>query len=270
MNSSPFTSLSLKLIGVILILSALLDYIVLAIPFNWQDPQWQIGFVSSIVDRGIVPMVGIACLLIGYWIDSSSGVAAPRSSTLDLRLPVFVLASILGLFFLLFVPIHLNNLNQAKNTALEQIDKGAGQGEEQIQSFLTQINAVSQNPQQLNQEILQRTQVLETGQLQGRQLAPQQIEALRQQRDQLQQLRDLAKSPKQLKERLETLKKQLQTRLLDQRRERENLAKTEALKQGLRVGLSSLMLAIGYTAIGWFGLRGIGGSSANRPKASTR
>ena len=70
---SPFTSLALKLIGVILILSSLLDYITLAIPFQPLNAEWQIGFTGQIVDRGIVPMVGIAFLLVGYWIDTSVG-----------------------------------------------------------------------------------------------------------------------------------------------------------------------------------------------------
>jgi hypothetical protein len=264
MNSSTFTTLSLKLIGTIFIISSLLDYITLAIPFNWQSPQWQIGFVTSIVDRGIVPLVGIALILIGYWIDSYSG---SPSSGAGLKLPVFALASLLGLLFLLLVPVHLNNLNQAKNAALTNITEGAGQGEQQIQAFLGQINTLSQNPQLLNQEIQQRNQVIESGQFQGRPINPQQLEALRQQRDQLQQLRDLSQNPQEFKKRLEQIKGQLQTQLLDRRRTAENQAKSEALKQGLRIGLNSLMLAIGYSAVGWLGFKGLGGTKPSRPRA---
>lgn len=266
MNSSTFTSLALKLIGVIFILSSLLDYIVLAIPLNWKEVTWQLGFVTSIVDRGIVPMVGIACIMLGYWIDSDTGSTPQKSSGLNLKLPTFILSSLLGLLFLLFVPLHLGNINKAQTTALAQIEQGAGQGETQIKDFLSQINTLSQNPQQLDQEIQGRSQVIETGQFQGRQLTPQQLDVLRQQRDQLKQLQDLARNPKQLKERLSTIKNELQTRLLSQRKEREGQARTEAIKQGLRVGLSSLMLAIGYSAIGWLGLKGLGGSRPARSK----
>lgn len=269
MNSSSFTSLCLKLVGVIFVLSFLVDLVTLAVPFNWQNPQWQLGFVTSVVDRGIVPMVGISLVLIGYWIDSASGATAAKPSGAGLKLPLFILASVLGLLFLLLVPVHLNNLNQAKTTALQRIEQGAGQGEEQIQAFLAQINNLSQNPQQLDREIQQRNQVIETGQFQGRQINAQQLEALRQQRDQLQQLRDLAKKPQEFKQRLDQIKNQLQTQLVDRRKSAEGQAKTEVLKQGLRIGLSSLMLAIGYSTIGWLGLKGIGGQS-NRPKTSVR
>ncbi|MBF2021470.1 MAG: hypothetical protein IGR93_15535 [Hydrococcus sp. C42_A2020_068] len=263
MNSSTFTSLSLKLIGTIFILSSLLDYVTLGIPFNWQSAQWQINFVTSIVDRGIVPMVGMALILVGYWIDSNSGSPAKGPG---LRLPVFILASVLGLLFLLLVPVHLNNLNQAKTAALEQIQQGAGQGEEQIKNRLAQINTLSQNPQLIDQELARLNQVIETGQVQGRQVNAQVLEQARQTRDQLQGLRDLAKNPQQFKQRLEELKNQWQTQLLDIRRNAENQAKSEALKQGLRVGLSSLMLAIGYSAIGWLGFRGLGSMKTSRSR----
>jgi hypothetical protein len=266
MNSSTFTSLSVKLIGAILILSSLLDYITLAIPFNWQDQNWQLGFVANLVDRGIVPMVGIAFILLGYWIDSNSG---SPSKGAGLRLPVFALAALLGLIFLMLVPVHLSNLNKAQATALEQIQAGAGQGEEQIQAYLAQLNAVSQNPQLLDQQIQQLSQIVETGRYQNRQLNAQEVEQARQIRAQRQALRDLTKNPQEFKKTVEDQKNQLQTRLANLQREAEDKAKSTALKQGLQVGLSSLMLAIGYSAIGWLGFKGMGsmgGSKSSRSK----
>lgn len=269
MNISAFTSLCLKLVGVIFILSSLLDYLTIVIPPNWQSTQWGIGVISGIVDRGIVPLVGMVLIVIGYWIDASAGTPT-KPSKLDLRMPTFVLAAILGLMFLLFVPLHLINLNELKATALEQIEQGAGQGEQQIQGFLQQINSLSQNPQLLDQAIQQRTGAIETGQVQGRQLAEQQLTALRQQRDQLQQLRDLAKKPSDFKKRIDQIKTQLETQLAERKRQAESRANTEAIKQGLRIGLSSLMLAIGYVTIGWFGLRGLGSAKPKRTGAPRR
>jgi hypothetical protein len=264
MNSSTFTSLSLKLIGVIFILSALLDYIILAVPLNWQNAQWQIGFVTSIVDRGIVPMVGMAFILLGYWIDSNSGISTAKTG---LKLPVFVLACVLGLLFLLLVPVHVSNLNKYQQNALTSIEESASQREAQIQSFLTQLDTLSKNPQLLDRQVEQRNQVIESGQFQGQAVTAQQLESLRSERDQLQQLRDLSKNPPEFKKRVDELKNRLQTQLADQKNNAENQAKSESLKQGLRVGLSSLMLAIGYSAIGWLGFRGIGGSKPSRSRA---
>ncbi len=163
MNNSTLTVLCVKLFGVVFILSSLLDYLTLLIPLNFKDPQWQLGLVTSLVDRGIVPMVGVAMIMVGYWIESVINANNPKNSSsgFDLRLPTFVLSAILGLMFLLIVPIHLNNLNQAKSEALTQIEKGASQGKEQIQGFLRQVNSLSQNPEILNQQIEQRSKVIE-------------------------------------------------------------------------------------------------------------
>lgn len=266
MNSSAFTSLCLKLFGVIFILSSLLDYLTLAIPFNWSDQQWQLGFVSNLVDRGVVPLVGVGLILIGYWIDSTTSASNAKSSGFDLRLPVFILSAFLGLMFLLLVPVHLNNLNQAKTTALTQIEKGAGQGKEQIQQFLKQVNSLSQNPAVLDQQIAQRNQVIESGQFQGNPLSPQQLEALQAEKNQLQGLRDLSKDPAAYKKRIDDIKKQLETQLQDRQRKAEGEATSQALKQGLRTGLNSLMLAIGYATVGALGLRGVMSATISAPR----
>ena len=253
---SPFTSLSLKLIGIILILSSLLDYITLAIPFQPLDAEWQISFTGQIVDRGIVPMVGIAFLLVGYWIDTSVG-STNKKPSFDLRLPIFILASLLGLIFLLLVPLHLNNLRTAQSTAIEQISQGANEAVDRIQSQFDQLKGLSQDPQRLqllDSRIQDIDKAINSGQFQGQRLNPEQVQNLNQTKQQLQNFRELAKNPEALEERLN----QLQTQLRDQKLDRENRAKTQAFKQGIRTGLSSLMLAVGYIAIGWLGMKKMG------------
>ena len=71
-------------------------------------------------------------------------------------------------------------------------------------------------------------------------------------------------------EALEARLSELQTQLRDQTIQRENRAKTEALKQGIRTGLSSLLLAIGYLVMGWFGLQSnnSGGTQATKGQVS--
>ena len=261
MNSS-FTSLSLKLIGVIFLLSFLLDLITLAISPNWLSPQelvaaqFKVGFITNIVERGVVPLVGTAFILVGYWIDSSSG--SPKSSDLNLKLPTFILASLLGLIFLLFIPLYLMSISTVHTNNVERIEREANQGKSQIQQFLGQIDSLSKNPQLLDQAIQQRTQVLEQGQVQGQALNPQQQDLLRQQRQQLVQLRDLSKKPEDFKKRIKEIKTQLETRLREQVSQVTQQANTEIIKQSLRTGLSSLMLTIVYSTVGWLGLRSMG------------
>lgn len=256
MISSAYTSLCLKLIGVIFILSFLLDAITSAIPFTWQNPQWQIAFVTGIVDRGVVPLVGIAMILIGYWIDATAGMAK-KASALSLKLLVYITASVLGVIFLLLVPVHVNNVNQARTTELSQIQQGADQGNQQIQAFLAQLNNISKNPQQLDQQVQQLQKILSKGEFQGQQLTTQQLESLKAQTQYFAGLRDLAKNPADFKKRVDEIKNQMQTQLADKQREIEGKAKTEALKRTLRICLSSLMLAIAYSAVGWLGLVGL-------------
>ena len=239
---SPYTSLSLKLVGVILTISSVLDYIVLAIPFEPMNREWQVGFTSQIVDRGIIPMVGIAFLLLGYWIDNNN--VAPNlsggRSRIDLRQPVFIFASILGLLFLLLVPLHVNNIRLLSSDKLQEIEQGAGEIENRLEA---------QSGRLLDQQIQVIEEALKTGQLQGQQLNEQQRQQLEQRKQQLLSLRN---NPDALQAQLDERKNQLGA----ERLKLEKKAKTEGLKQGLRIGLSSLMLAVGYSVIGWLGLKG--------------
>ena len=61
-NSRQFSSVAartLKVVGIILILSALLDCIVLSLPGETSDilnRAWQLAAATQIVDRGIIPL----------------------------------------------------------------------------------------------------------------------------------------------------------------------------------------------------------------------
>jgi len=124
MNS--FTSLSLKLAGLVFIISFLLDGFILPLPYRFNQSQWQVGFVTTFVDRGIVPLLGIVLVLIAYWIDANNRDVIPRKSRFELRWPIFILSTLLGLVFLLMIPVHINNINQIKNNALTQIGTNSG------------------------------------------------------------------------------------------------------------------------------------------------
>ena len=68
-TKSPLAAIALKLVGLVTIISALLDYLILVIPPDFANPQWQLATTTQLVDRGIVPLVGIALILTGFWID---------------------------------------------------------------------------------------------------------------------------------------------------------------------------------------------------------
>lgn len=270
-TNSLFTALSLKIAGIIFIISSLLDYFVLAYPFKPLDPRWQISFTTDIVDRGIVPMVGICLLLVGYWIEGSrsSGVGAPRESGSIIKLPVFILASFLGLMFLLLVPLHLNNMRIVSADTLEQIDKGATQAQQRLTAEITNLKESLKDPkrvEQLDLRIQQINQIISTGQVNGQQLSPEQLQEAQNTKNALENLRKLRGNPKAEEEFIN----QLQNRLASQKLERETLAKKEAFKQGFRTGMSSLLLAGGYMAIGGLGLKGIGTNPLSSGKKTSK
>ncbi|MEA5418160.1 HpsJ family protein [Spirulina sp. CCNP1310] len=241
---SQFSALALKVVGVILILSSLLDYVILLIPFNPMNPDWQISFTNQIVDRGIIPMVGISFLVVGYWLESAiSNLPSGKISFTDLRFWSFLLAAILGLVFLLLVPVHLSNLGRASTQAMQQIEQSATQAEEQIAGQLEQVTELLGD----NNRIQELDAAIASGQVQGEQL--QQLQTIRQ------QIEELKGNPEAIEEQAN----QARTQLQEQRKEAENQAKLTAFKSGFRIGISSFLLSIGYLVIGGMGFRSLAG-----------
>ena len=255
-QSSLIAARTLKLVGVILILSFLLDFLILSFPLKILDRAWQITFATQLVDRGIIPMVGLALITAGYWIDNANDFSTNRQSWLDLRFWALLFSSLLGLLFLVLFPIHLNNVRQASAQTIQQINQDANQAETQLQAQLgspqaqeqlaaqqtqvkSQINELLKNDQQLNQ-VLQSDRV------------PEQLKAL---------LRQSKANPKAVDEIVqqqlspEALRNQGLTRIRRRKAEAEQQATAEAWKSGLRTGISSLLLSIGYIVIGWTGLK---------------
>ena len=248
---SNFTSLCLKTIGGILILTSILDYLTLAIPLQFSDVQWQISLTSQMVDRGIVPMVGITFVVLSYWLESNLS-QAKTNKGFDLRLPAFCLSLFLGVIFFLLVPLHLNNLRFVSSQNLAQIDASA----EEAQSLISQRYEQLKNPQSI-QLITRRIgdidQTLNSGKLEGKTITPEQRQQLTSTKEQLETLNQNAKNPESIDARLNEAQNKLKTETSAQK----NKAKTQAVKQGLRIGISSLLLSIGYLLMGWFGLQSL-------------
>ena len=145
-----------------------------------NSSQWQIAFTGQIVDRGIVPLVGMTFMLVGYWIDDTVSKAV-KSSGFSIRLPVFILSLFLGFMFLILVPLHLNNLRLVSSNAMSQIEEKAGEAENRISEQYEQLNAIASDPQRL-QLLESRIQELDTaigsGQFQGQNLNAQQLQRL--------------------------------------------------------------------------------------------
>ena len=137
---SPLAAIALKVAGGIAILSALLDFLILLIPPDLTNVQWQLATTTQMVDRGVVPLVGMALLLTGLWVDSSVGRVAQRKSlATDLRFWVCALASFLSLVYLLLILLHLSAVRLSSQTALKQVGDEAGKAATELQQRETEI-----------------------------------------------------------------------------------------------------------------------------------
>ena len=272
-NSRQFSSVAartLKVVGIILILSALLDCIVLSLPGETSDilnRGWQLAAATQIVDRGIIPLMGIALLLTGFWVDSSTGVSVERRNFwLDLRFWALLISSLLGLIYLLLVPIHLNNTRLELKDTLAQVDKEAGQAEGQLEAQIKSDQFKAQIEQLKNQRRSQISGLLEDeGKLQQALKSP---EVPKELKTVLEKSKNDPKAlDKFLEQQAQELPNQARNEIRTRKQQKEKELRTRSRNSSLQTGISSLLLAIGYITVGWTGLRSIGILRFGRRKA---
>ena len=250
---SPPAALILKLIGLICILSFLVDVFTLLIPFNPTDRGWQINLTTQLVERGIIPLVGMAFLFAGAWIDSvadASGKDAPVWQIV--KLIALVLSGILGLLYLLIAPLHVNNVRLQSTAAIERVAEQAKQAETQLASDAFK-NQVEQRRTLIRNQI---GELLKDDKRFNEALQNQQVP--KEVKDILQQSKA---NPQALDEFLNQQAKSFSNQTLSQIRERqqqlETQAKTAALKSQIQIGLSSILLALGFFMTAGTGLKGL-------------
>jgi len=239
---SPLAAIALKFVGVVTILSALLDFLVLLIPPNFLDAQWQLNATTQIVDRGIVPLVGIALLSAGFWIDRSAGTAKPTGSLFtDLRFWACAISSLLGLIFLILTFLHVNNVRITAQQALAQVEREANQAREQLGQRLE--GELSQQQNQL--QVLLEDQALLEQAIQAGQL-PEEIQQFQNNPDGLNEF---------LTQRAGEARQEIETEIGTRREDARGQVRQEAIKSATRISISSLLMSIAYIVIGWTGLR---------------
>lgn len=268
------TSRTMKVVGIILILSFLVDILILSFPPQPTNTAWQTGLATAFVDRGIVPMVGLGMLFAGHWVDSFDD-SSP--SGIDLRFPALILSSILGLIFLLIFPVHLNNVNQISKRDVAQVTARAEQAESQVQGQLQQVQA-RLNTDQAKAQIEEQKKKIRAQFSELLKDDTRYNEALNNTRIPQQQ-KDLLKKFKEDPKALDAfiaeqsdptqLANQRLTQIRNDKEAAVKRAKDTAWKSGLRVGMSSLLLSIGYIIIGWTGLRSKGAASGGGKRKAT-
>lgn len=262
---SSFTSLSLKVLGGVLILSSLVDYILAAFPFMPLKDTWQISFTNQLVSQGTTPMVGIIALMLALWVDlNGDKKTGLKPAITDIRFLSFILSLVLGVVFFLLIPLHIDNLQQIRDQSISQIDQETQQQEQQVQAQYAQLQALAQSPeakQQLEQQIKAIDEALSKGQV-----PPQQIATIEAQKQELLNYQRYTNDPNALNTRLEELRSEVSKR----RGEQQKIAENTVLKEAVEIGLRSLLLGIGYTVLGWIGIQTALGSSPGTARAVVR
>jgi hypothetical protein len=242
--SSFLTPLALKTAGVVLILSSLIDLIFMLIfpPENLvlDGGRWWLYATSQLVDRGLLPLVGIAFMVTGDWIKIVSTEDGGDRGNIW-RIGTFILASLLGLIFVLIIPFQLNATNDFKAQELGKISKEVTQIESGIKNNLKQINAQSKDSLKTQIAAIEK-------ELKGGQIPPERLTNLQITKSKLELLLN---DPKKFAQESEQNLQQLQK----QKQKVETQANERMLKTGVRTSLASFLLAIAYITIGWTGLK---------------
>jgi hypothetical protein len=245
-TSSFLTPLALKTAGAVLIVSSLIDLVFMLLfpPELTPDPdgkRWWLYATSQIVDRGLLPLVGIAFVIAGDWIQIvSTEDGGSRGNSW--RIGTYTLASLLGLIFVVVIPFQLMTTNNLKTDDLKKIGDEVTRLEQSIKSNLQQISA--QPKDKIKEQIAAVDKEIKNG-AQGQGLTNLQITKSK--------LETLLNDPGKFKQESEQNLKQLN----EQKRKAESQANEKMLKTGVRTGFASLLLALAYVTIGWTGLRGV-------------
>lgn len=248
---SPLAAIALKLVGVISILSFLVDLANLLLPPDFLNPVWLAGVINNIVERGIIPFLGITLLLVGFWVDRTSGRSKqPGSLLIDLRFWSCLLASILGLLFIVLPIVNITNNQPLGRVLVERAEQEVNQERGLAQQALAARFEQRRNELQVliqNEELLQ--QLIDSGELEtaindGR--VPENILDFRGDPEGLDNnLRQLAEADNQ------RIQAEANSQLEDNRRRING----GLLKSVIVIAINGLLLAIGHIVIGWIGLR---------------
>ncbi|MGI0497779.1 HpsJ family protein [Limnospira platensis CENA597] len=228
----------LRLAGVILFFFALINYILLFVPPNFGDLRWQLNFTTQMVEQGVIPVLAIALMFCAYGLQEVAGLSPekPKQGFNSLKFWVYVISGILGVMYLVLIPLHVGTTIAASNETIEKINQDAAtaqvQLEERLQEQQTQMLAILGNQQRL-EDYIQEQQLTEA---------------------QLARLQEFQENPEVLGVQSDAIGQELKREIENRRREAEKRSQLGTFKSNLRVGLGSLLLASCYLTIAWSGL----------------
>ena len=256
--SAPFV---LKVVGYIMILSTLIDYATLLFPPKFSDDQWVGSTLIQLVDRGVIPLIGMVFVYVSGYLEGGSLRPEGRNSLMTGRFAMMILSGLLGLLFLLAVPKHFINTSNVANTAIDRIGKETKQQEDavgpQVQQRLGQLQEQVKDKAKLDGELKQINEVVASGKnpATGQPLEAAQMEQLKSSQQELQKLKD---DPNYLQTMAKNASDKELLKIRDRKIKLEEQARAEATKTSIRTGLGSLLLATAFSLISWLGFTELG------------
>ncbi len=127
----------MRWIGYILLAFSLIDYIAILVPLQLTNPLWEFQTIGQLVDHVWAPLLGLALV---FFLPTKSYL-----SNLEIYLLRFLswCSLILGIFYLLMVPLGINNSITINDGAMAQITSQTTQQTEQIDKLNQQLQSAT-------------------------------------------------------------------------------------------------------------------------------
>ncbi len=235
----------LKSVGLITIVASLLEYIMMLLSPQFGALQWRYQLVTQVVDRGVVPLIGVTLVIFGLWVESSMTGARKTS---PIGLATLIVAGILGLVYLGCAPLYFGDSGQISAQQVSQINGQAAQAEQQLGARLEQEKAQLSQLLANEQQLQQIKQQMNSGQI-----PPEQKQRLEQV---MKNLEGFKKDPKSLDAQQEQVKNRALTEIRGRQEMAKNRLSTEFRKSRIRISLGSLLLSGAFLTICWSGFQG--------------
>jgi hypothetical protein len=247
--------LLLKLSGVALILGIVIDYLTLIVPPNFLNNEWVANLIDQFVGRGVVPLLGMALLFWGMWLDGSLDRGARKLLT-----PAVLLSVFFGLMFLLFTPLYFNSNRLVSAASSQDINKQTEAAAQQLNQQLAmrqgQVMALIENSGQV---------ALLEADLKNEQINP----ADKAQLEELKKTLDRVKNdPKLLQAEVEKARTEGVKEIEEQQAQIKAGVQQDLRRARMRITSISFVLAIGYLWVGATGFGMMKGDSSHAPKKS--
>ena len=228
----------LCVLGLLIIFSALLNYLVLGLPPKPDSAQWRLTVFGQLVSRSGVPFVGIIFLLAGSWVGEL------RSSRRITRLPKMRLLSLvftclLSLMFFLLIPPYISAVRTTQQVKINAVEDEATQAEKSLEDALAeQIQQERSRIQVLLQDEAMLDQAIASGEIQDTQIV-----LLQRFRD------DLNALERYLNDRAKADQKAPKAEIQQQRQEAIRAVETSGRKAIIRVSGRSFRSATSYACL---------------------